>query len=59
MAENNLIKVRSVINHEIYYTSKNFPMKEIEGKKYLRVLRSPGDTSKIFMAEDKIEYVRN
>jgi len=59
MCENNLIKIRSIINREIYYTSKKFPLKEIDGKKYLRVLRFPKDTSKIYMTEDKIEYVGN
>lgn len=53
-----LVKVRSIINKEIYYTSKSFEKKEIDGKKYIRILRNPYDTSKLFMIEENIEYLR-
>lgn len=54
----NLIKVRSLINREIYFTQKDFPTKEIDGKVYIRVLRNPHDKSLIFMKKENIEYIR-
>jgi hypothetical protein len=52
-----LIKIKNRINNEIYYTSPSFKEKVIEGNKFIRVLRNPYDTSKLFMREDSIEFL--
>lgn len=54
----NLIKVRSLVNGDVYYTSKNFPVKEIDGNQYIRVVRNLQDNRMLFMNKEKIEFIR-
>lgn len=55
-----LIKVRSKINTEdVYYTSKDFPEKIIDGKKFIGVKRIPSDKVIRYMAKENMNYVSN
>jgi hypothetical protein len=55
-----LIKVRSKINTEdIYYTSKDFPEKIIEGKKFMGVKRIPSDKNIRYMLKENMTFISN
>lgn len=54
-----LIRVRSKINNVIYYTSKDFPSKIIDGTDFIGVKKSEKDNQIFFMKKDSMEIVSN
>lgn len=54
-----LVKVKSKINSDVYYTSKDFPEKVIDGKKFIGVKKTPSDSSLNFMLKENVVYVSN
>lgn len=54
-----LVKVKSKINSDVYYTSKDFPEKVIDGKKFMGVKKSPSDSSLHFMLKENMVFVSN
>ena len=54
-----LIKVRSKVNSDIYYTSSDFPHKCIEGKKFIGVKKTPTDKNLHYVLADMIVKVSN
>jgi hypothetical protein len=56
-----LKKVRSHTNHDIYYTFSHWEPKEIEGVKFIPVVKNPpnNQTQTIhYMRKDSLEYVK-
>ena len=60
--QNSFRKVRSKMNADEYFTSPNWPIKEIEGVKYLTVVKHqpvPGiNQQQHFLRQDAVEYVK-
>jgi hypothetical protein len=54
-----LIRVRSKVNNVIYYTSKDFPSKIIDGNDFIGVKKSEKDKQIFFMKKDSMELISN
>lgn len=52
-----LIKIKSKINSDYYFTSKDFPEKIIDGKVFIGVKKSPSDKTLNFMLKENVEKV--
>lgn len=50
-----LYKVRSKINQDIYFTSKDMPVKEIDGQIFIGVKKREKDDSIFFMKKENME----
>lgn len=48
-------RIRSKINQDIYYTSKDMPTKEIDGHVFIGVKKSEKDHSIFFMKKENME----
>jgi hypothetical protein len=57
-----LKKVRSHTNHDIYYTYSHWEPKEIEGVKFIPVVKNPPSNHQTqvlhYMRKDSLEYVK-
>lgn len=54
-----LVKVRSKINNVVYYTSKDFPSKIIDGNDFIGVKKSEKDNQIFYMKKDSMEIISN
>lgn len=54
-----LVKVKSKINSDYYYTSKDFPEKVIDGKVFIGVKKSPSDKSLHYMLKEMMSKISN
>lgn len=54
-----LYKVRSKVNSDTYYTSKDFPEKIIEGKSFIGVKKTPADKTLHYMLKQNMVRVSN
>ncbi len=54
-----LTMVRSKINNVVYYTSKDFPSKTIDGNDFIGVKKSEKDSQIFYMKKDSMEIVPN
>jgi hypothetical protein len=54
-----LIKVRSKVNSDVYYTSSDFPQKDIEGKKFIGVKKTPTDKTLHYIVKDMVVKISN
>lgn len=54
-----LIKVKSKINSDLYYTSKDFPEKVIDGKVFIGVKKSPSDKTLHYMLKEMMSKISN
>lgn len=54
-----LFKVKSKVNKDSYYTSKDFPEKVIDGKVFMAVKKTPSDKNLFYMQKDMMERVSN
>lgn len=54
-----LVKVKSKINSDLYYTSKDFPEKVIEGKTFMAVKKTPTDRTLCYMLKENMSFVSN
>ena len=52
-----LLKVKSKINSDFYYTSKDFPEKTIEGKTFIGVKKNPFDQNVHYMLKENMVFV--
>ncbi len=50
-----LYRVRSKINQDIYFTSKDMPTKEIDGHTFIGVKKREKDKSIFFMKKENME----
>lgn len=50
-----LIRVRSKINQDVYFTSKDFPTKEIDGQVFIGVRKNANDKQIFFMKKENME----
>jgi hypothetical protein len=49
-----LVKVKSKVNSDSYYTSKDFPEKIIDGKAFIAVKKSPSDKILHYMLKENM-----
>lgn len=54
-----LVKVKSKINSDYYYTSKDFPEKVIDGKVFIGVKKSPSDKTLRYMLKEMMSKISN
>lgn len=54
-----LVKVKSKINSDLYYTSKDFPEKIIEGKTFMAVKKAPCDNTIHYMLKENMTFISN
>ena len=54
-----LIKVKSKVNSDVYYTSSDFPQKDIDGKKFIGVKKTPTDKTLHYIVKDMVVKVSN
>jgi len=54
-----LYKVKSKVNSDTYYTSKDFPEKIIEGKSFIGVKKTPTDKTLHYMLKQNMVRVSN
>jgi hypothetical protein len=54
-----LFRVKSKVNSDFYYTSKDFPEKVIDGKVFIGVKKTPTDKTLHYMLKENMEKVRN
>lgn len=54
-----LIKIKSLINNDTYFTSKNFPSKYIDGKEFIGVKRTENDKKIFFMLKENVKICSN
>ncbi len=54
-----LFVVKSIVNSDIYYSSKDFPEKIIDGKVFIGVKKSPTDKSLFYMLKQNMEKCSN
>jgi len=54
-----LYKVKSKVNADTYYTSKDFPEKIIEGKSFIGVKKTPTDKTLHYMLKQNMVRVSN
>lgn len=52
-----LVKVKSIINNDTYFTSENFPTKYIDGKEFIGVKKSESDKQIYYMMKENVEYM--
>lgn len=50
-----LVKVRSKITQDIYYTNENLPTKEIDGKIFIGVKKNERDRDIFYMNKENME----
>lgn len=50
-----LIRVRSKVNQDVYYSSKDFPSKEIDGQIFIGVKKNENDKQIFFMKKENME----
>lgn len=54
-----LVKIRSKINSDVYYTSADFPKKTIDGKDFIAVKKTPADRTLHYVMKDMVIKVSN
>ena len=54
-----LVKIKSKINSDTYYTSEDFPNKIIDGKKFIGVKKYPSDNVLHYMLAENMAKVSN
>lgn len=54
-----LLMVRSKINNIVYYTSKDFPSKNIDGQDFIGVKKTERDNQIFYMKKDSMEIISN
>ena len=54
-----LVKIRSKINSDTYYTSKDFPNKVIDGKVFIGVKVTPSDKNLRYMLKENVVKCSN
>lgn len=54
-----LIRIKSKVNSDSYYTSKDFPEKVIDGKVFIGVKKTPTDKTLHYMLKENMEKVPN
>lgn len=54
-----LFKVKSKVNSEIFYSSKDFPDKTIENKTFMGVKKTPTDKTLHYMLKENMVKVSN
>lgn len=52
-----VVQVRSKISNDIFYHSKSFPTKEIDGKLFIGVKKNEKDSDIFFMKKENMEFV--
>lgn len=53
----NLVLVRSKISKDVFYHSKSFSTKEIDGKIFIGVKKNEKDKDIFFMSKENMEFV--
>ena len=59
VARSPLYKIRSKVNSDMFYTSKDFPEKVIEGKTFIGVKKTPTDKTLHYMLKQNMVKVSN
>jgi hypothetical protein len=54
-----LFKVKSIINSDFYYSSKDFPEKIIDGKTFIGVKKTPTDKTLHYMLKSNMKKWSN
>lgn len=52
-----LYKIKSKVNSDVYYTSIDFPQKDIDGKTFIGVKKTPTDKTLHFIVKDMVSKV--
>jgi hypothetical protein len=54
-----LFKVKSIINSDLYYSSKDFPERIIDGQVFMGVKKSPSDKMLHYMLKSNMKKYSN